>query len=87
MSAMENMVRTILKSMDIDVEAMKAEVTSRIVAFEENVKTLNSTLITLLKRTEAIENKLDALCEFHNIPTATTETTNEPRKLTDRKSA
>jgi len=67
MSAMETMVRTILSSLDIDVEAMKSEVTTRIVDFENNVKTLNSTLITLMQRTSAIENKLDLLLLHHGI--------------------
>lgn len=73
MSAMENMVRTVLSAMDIDVEKMKAEVTGRIAAFEKNVETLNDTLIKLHTRSADIESKLDLLIAFHNLkPTAKT---------------
>ncbi len=77
MSAMENMVRTVLRALDVDVDTLKAEVTGRIVQFETNVQTLNTTLISLHERTARIEKTLDALCTHLKIPTAKqTETNN-----------
>lgn len=58
MSAIENMMRMVLSSLDIDVEGMKTEVTSRIVAFEANIATLNATLIDHQKSLERIEQHL-----------------------------
>lgn len=67
MSAMENMVRTVLKAMDLDVDQVKSEVTSRIVAFENNLATLNATLIAINGRLENIEKNLSALMEYHDL--------------------
>lgn len=59
MSAMENMVRMILKSFDVDPEAIKKDVLGRVEAFEANVKTLNDTLALLLETQARIEKKVD----------------------------
>lgn len=61
MSAMENMVRMILKSFDVDPEAIKKDVLGRVEAFEANVKTLNDTLALLLETQARIELKLDTI--------------------------
>lgn len=63
MSAMENMVRTMLKALDVDVDTVKAEVTTRIVAFEENVKTLNGTLISIMETQGRMEHNLKRLMD------------------------
>ena len=70
MSAMENLVKTILRALDVDVEALKTEVIGRVVAFEKNVETLNATLISLHERQQREEKLLLALCEHHSIDTA-----------------
>lgn len=61
MSAMENMVRMILKSFDVDPEAIKKDVLGRVEAFEANVKTLNDTLALLLETQHDLERNLAEL--------------------------
>jgi hypothetical protein len=60
-SAMEVAIRTMLRAMDVDVEAVKAEVTSRIEKFEGNVTTLNNTLISIMEAQGRTERNLAAL--------------------------
>lgn len=72
MSALEKMVHAVLSYMDLDVEAVKTEVTNRIVSFERNVATLNATLISHDAALKNIEKKLDALM-VHNGLNPTTE--------------
>lgn len=60
-SAMEGMVRTMLRAMDIDVETVKAEVTTRILKFEGNIETLNNTLISIMETQARTERNLRAL--------------------------
>lgn len=62
MSAIENMMRMVLSSLDIDVEGMKTEVTSRIVAFEANIATLNATLIAISAEEKRNAAMLEKLC-------------------------
>ena len=61
MAAMDNMVRTLLKAMDVDVDAVKEEVTKRIKAFEGNLETLNTTLITIMDTQKRIEKNQQAI--------------------------
>lgn len=61
MSAIESMIRTILNSMDIDVEEIKEETTRRIKAFEGNLQTLNTTLINHHASLARIEADLTTL--------------------------
>lgn len=80
MSAMEQMVRTVLKAMNLDVVAIQKEVTSRIEMFEGNVSTLNSTLISMLQTQERIEFNLRRMMEANGMeylqPPASKEKTN-----------
>jgi len=68
MSAMEGMIKTILKAMDLNPDVIQREVTSRIAAFEGNVKTLNDTLIELNKGVENLRLNQRAICAAQNIP-------------------
>ena len=79
MSAMESMIRTVLASMDIDVEAMKGEVTTRIVAFENNVRVLNNSLIAIHQKQAQLDADMATLFAHFNIerPTANQEKTND----------
>lgn len=77
MAAMDNMVRTLLKAMDVDVDAVKEEVTRRIKLFEGNLDTLNGTLITIMETQKRNERNIHliaaALCPdviLEPIPTA-----------------
>lgn len=67
MSAMEQMVRTVLKAMNLDVGAIQKEVTSRIELFEGNVNTLNGTLIDLHKVQQEIRANLKLLMEAQGL--------------------
>lgn len=67
MSAVENLLRTALKVSGIDIEEVKADVTKRVAAFEQNVETLNNTLISQHQRLATIETNLEKLFAFHNI--------------------
>ncbi len=63
MSAMENMVRTMLRAMDIDVDTVKQEVTSRIEKFEGNIETLNNTLIDIMATQRRVEQNQHAIAQ------------------------
>lgn len=76
MSALETMVRTVLGALDLDVDQVKGEVTSRIKAFEANLATLNATLISLDARMSAMEKNMAALCDSAGIEYQTTKGTN-----------
>lgn len=58
---MEGMVRTMLRAMDVDVDVVKAEVTTRIAKFEGNIETLNNTLISIMETQARIERNQHAL--------------------------
>lgn len=60
-TAIETMARTILRALDVDVEALKSETITRIAQFEQNVKTLNETLILLHEGVKRIEAKQDEI--------------------------
>ena len=68
MSALESMIRTVLNAMDLDVEEVKAQVTSRIKAFEQNLATLNATLISHDTRLARIEKNLVTLMAKYDLP-------------------
>ena len=70
MSAMESMIKTILKAMDLNPDVIQREVTSRIAAFEGNVQTLNATLIAHHASLANIETNLRAICAKLEIPYA-----------------
>lgn len=58
MSAIETLIKTVLNHLDLDVEVLKEQVTSRIKAFETNVETLNATLIAHHKSLARIEDAI-----------------------------
>ncbi len=72
MSAMdkmlENLVTTVLKSMDIDVETLKATVTTHIANFERNVQAMNDTLAAHQKSLERIEIRIASVQEKLGLP-------------------
>lgn len=77
MSAIENLLKTVLKVSGINIEEVKGEVTGRIAAFENNVKTLNETLISLAHRQGDLETNLARMMEAQGmtyIKTAKPET-------------
>lgn len=67
MSAMEGMIRTLLKAMDVDVEDVKAEVTRRIGVFEQNINTLNETLIIIMATQARMERNQQAIASALNV--------------------
>lgn len=72
MSAMdkmlENVVRTLLTSLEIDPEKLKEEVGGRIREFEHNIRVLNETLIALHKSNARIERNLARLMQEQGVP-------------------
>lgn len=67
MSAIENLLKTVLKVSGINIEEVKTDVTQRIAAFEANVSTLNNTLISHDQRIARIEKMLEALLQHHSL--------------------
>lgn len=85
MSAIENMVRVVLSAMDIDVEEIKGVLMERVNKFEENVVTLNTTLIDLLKEQRRNAAMMEAVLTHLNLPvpppTAPSEKSNDARLI------
>lgn len=61
MSAVEKMLATALKALDLPVEEIKAQVTTRIAQFEQNVKSVETALITIMRRQEQHDAILRAI--------------------------
>lgn len=70
MSAMESLVATLLKASGVNPDEVKETIVARVKQFEDNVKTLNDTLISIQATQARIEAKVDALMEFHNLSVA-----------------
>lgn len=68
MSAMENMIRTVLGAMDIDVEAIKKDVVVRVEQFEANINTLNATLIALRNESARNAAMIESICIHLSLP-------------------
>lgn len=68
MSAMENMIRTVLNAMDIDVETIKTDVLQRVKQFEDSVATLNATLISLHQESKRNAAMLESICAHLSLP-------------------
>lgn len=69
MGTMENLVKIILNSLDLDVDGIKAEVTTRISAFETNVSVLTTALSALQYDVAHNRAMLEAICAKLDIPT------------------
>lgn len=68
MSAMDGMVKTLLKGFGVDPEEVKGEVTKRIAAFEQNINVLNSTLVCILETQKRIERNQHRIAAMLSIP-------------------
>jgi phage shock protein A len=68
MSALDKMVAALMSASGINVEDVKEQVTTRIANFEQNVTTLNNTLISIMETQRRIEHNLKRICAALNIP-------------------
>lgn len=67
MSAIDSMVKTLLRAMDIDPVEVEKMVTGRVKIFEDNLDLLNNTLIKQEHRLTDLEANIKALLEFHGL--------------------
>lgn len=81
--AMEGMIKTILGAMGIDPVEVQNEVTKRITQFEQNIDTLNMTLISIKETQARIELNQHMIaahlqCAITKIPQTANGATHEP---------
>ncbi|MDE2019761.1 MAG: hypothetical protein KGJ13_05455 [Patescibacteria group bacterium] len=80
MSAIENMVRALLRHLNIDEQELKKNVIERVQQFEAHISTLNSTLIAHHEALARIERSLERIEQY--IVSTANERENNVRPIT-----